>query len=53
MTPKAIKYLENPNKKSWAKLTTEERRFVEREGGKGPSKPKTVPVADAKNADGK
>ena len=50
MSPKAIKYLENPNKKSWAKLTSEEQKFVKRQADKTPGKPKAAPVADTKKA---
>lgn len=50
MSPKAIKYLENPNKKSWAKLTSEERKFVQRQAVKAPAKSKAAPVADTKKA---
>tara|TARA_B100000029_G_scaffold210065_1_gene207876 strand:- start:531 stop:695 length:165 start_codon:yes stop_codon:yes gene_type:complete len=36
MSPKADKYLAEPSPKLWAKMTSEERRFVESNGGHGP-----------------
>lgn len=50
MTPKANKYLENPSPKAFAKLTTEEQRFVKRQE---PKKPKAAPAADTKKPKGK
>ena len=38
MSPNAESYLEKPSPKKWAKLTSEEQRFVKREGGGVPAK---------------
>jgi|TARA_R110002020_G_scaffold412303_1_gene621922 hypothetical protein len=43
MRQKVIDYLENPDKKVWADLTSEERRYIERVKG-------VVPKAAAKPA---
>ena len=47
MRQKAIDYLEKPDKKVWAKLTTMERDWINREKGDAP---KDAPKAAAKPA---
>lgn len=50
MRQKAIDYLEKPDKKVWAKLTTMERDWIKREKGEKGDAPKDAPKPSAKPA---
>ena len=50
MRQKAIDYLEKPDKKVWAKLTTMERDWINREKGEKGDAPKAAPKTAAKPA---